>query len=506
MKGIRQVNENKWIYERLGEGYRALAGRVTAGRAALFLAAILLLGGFLYGYYRSGPGGGEAPLLFAVEKGEFIVKITEIGELDALDSVTVSAQIDLPVVYLAPEGARVAKGDLLVRFDAAKYEVALEDSKAALQVARADLRKAETDLEAQRQRLLAEVSRSETEVRLAQLALNELKKRPLPDELAKAELEFERARVAYDNAKRKMEVLPGLAEKGFITRDTLEKAELDLVEAGANMQLAQFNLKSVKEGAKAQELEQATIRLEQGKFELEKARKSMDSQLLSYKAAVSREEANVGKAGKLVEKAAVSLNRGVIHAPREGLVVYARTEAKDASKVQLGMIPFEGQPLIYLPDLSVMVAKTEVSEFDIGKVRTGSPVEIRPEAYPGVVFHGEVSRIGNLARAKLSPSGTVTGNKVFDVMVKIRETDPRLKPGLTATLDIIAHRQKDAVFVPLSAIARQGEGTVVHVFEAGRMEARKVTLGPSNESSVIILEGLRPGEKAALNLPAPGRR
>jgi HlyD family secretion protein len=481
------------------------AGRVSGKRAALVLAAIVLLAGALYVYFRPAPGA-EAPLLFTVGEGDFTVKITELGELDALDSATVSAQIDLPVIYLAPEGATVAKGDLLVRFDAAKYEVALEDSKAALMVARADHRKARTDLEAQRQRLLAEVSRFETEVRLAQLVLDALKAKPLPDELARAELEFERTRGAYENAKSKMDVLPGLAEKGFITRDTLEKGALDLVEARANMQLAQFNLNKVKEGATPQELEEVRIRLEQGKYELERAKMSMNAQLQSFKAAVSREEANVGKAGQLVEKAEVSLKRGVIHAPREGLVVYARTEGREAAKVQLGMIPFEGQPLIYLPDLSAMVANTEISEFDIGKVTLGTPVEVRPEAYPGVVFQGEVLRIGNLARARRSAAGGATGIKVFDVTVKIRETDPRLKPGLTATLDIIAHRQKDAVFVPLAAVARRGEEAVVHVFRDGRLEARKVTLGPSNENSVIITEGLQPGETAALSLPPPGRR
>jgi HlyD family secretion protein len=481
------------------------AGRVSGRRAAVLLAAIVLLSGALYVYFRPAPGA-EAPLLFTVAKGDFTVKITELGELDALDSITASAQIDLPVIFLAPEGTRVAKGDLLVRFDAARYEASLGDSKAALQVARADRQKAQMDLEAQRQRLLAEISRFETEVRLAELALNELRKKPLPDELARAELEFERARVAFDNAQSKMEVLPALAEKGFITKDTLEKGVLDLVEARANRQLAQFNLSKVKEGATAQELAQAGIRLEQGKFELEKARKSMESQMQSFQAAVSREEANVGKAGQLVEKAEVSLKRGTIHAPRDGLVVYARTEGMDAAKVQLGMIPFEGQPLIYLPDLSAMVANTEVSEFDIGKVKLGSPVEIRPEAYPGVVFHGEVSKIGSLARAKLNPAGGATGIKVFAVTVKIRETDPRLKPGLTAALDIIAHRQKDAVFVPLAAVARGGEEAVVHVFRDGRLEARKVTLGPSNENSVIITEGLQPGETAALSLPPPGRR
>lgn len=499
--------DKKRIVEILNALYARFANRLSARRLTVVAVLVVLAGVALSWHFRQAPGV-EAPLLYEVKKGEFTVKITELGELDALDSVTISAQIDQPVIYLAPEGAKVAKGDLLVRFDAAKYEVALEDSNAALQVARADQRKAETDLEAQRQRLLAEVSRFDTEVRLAQLTLAELRKKPLPDELAKAEMEHEKARAAFENARKKMEVLPGLAAKGFITRDTLEKAELDHLEAKANLQVAEFNRKTVAAGATAQELEQAGIRLEQAKFDLQKAKEQMASQLQSYRAAVDRERANVERAAKLVDKATVSLNRSILSAPRDGLVVYARAEGKEgkeAAKVQLGMIPFEGQPLIYLPDLGAMVVNCEISEFDIGKVKPGTPVEVRPEAYPGTVFAGTVFRIGNLARMKRTPAGDATGNKAFDVTVKIAQADPRLKPGLTATLDIIAYRQQDAISVPLSAIAGQKEQPLVYVSGKGKIEARRVTLGPSGEQSVIVTAGLQPGEKVVLNYPAARR-
>jgi HlyD family secretion protein len=62
-------------------------------------------------------------------------------------------------------------------------------------------------------------------------------------------------------------------------------------------------------------------------------------------------------------------------APRDGLVVYVKAGGeKSAEKVQLGMIPFEGQPIIYLPDISTMVADTEANEIDIGKVTVGVPL------------------------------------------------------------------------------------------------------------------------------------
>lgn len=88
--------------------------------------------------------------------------------------------------------------------------------------------------------------------------------------------------------------------------------------------------------------------------------------------------------------------------------------------------------------------------------------------------------------------------------MKIEEKDPRLKPGLTAALDIIVDRQDDVISVPLPAVvSRKGEH---HVFvsHAGRVEERKVVLGPSNEQSIIVQKGVRPGEQLVLGVPPSG--
>jgi HlyD family secretion protein len=233
----------------------------------------------------------------------------------------------------------------------------------------------------------------------------------------------------------------------------------------------------------------------------------MESQLQSFQAAIVREKANVGRSEKLIDKAEVKLRSTELRAPRDGLVVYARAGGESSlAKVQPGMIPFEGQPLIYLPDLSTMVVDTVVNEVDIGKVKEGGPVEVRLEGFPGAVFHGSVMKIGSLAKLKQSPTGDVTGIKAFDVTVLIEEKDPRLKPGLTATIDIIVDHRVDVVSIPLSAVDfRNGEGTVF-VADGQMIAERKVDLGPSNEQHVVVEDGLRPGEQVLLTPSLPVRQ
>jgi HlyD family secretion protein len=487
-----------------GPGAQTSRSRTGVKRAAMLMLVVAVGGAAFYRYTRATPEV-KAAASVAVTKGTFTVKLSELGQLRALESITISAQKDLPIIYLIPEGTYAKEGDALVRFDASKYEAVVEEMTAALEMAQAEARKAQQDLEAQRQRLLAEGARFEVEARLAQFDLDDLKQKPLPDELERARMELEKAKAAFDNAEKKRSLLPEFVEKGFITKSALEEAELKFIEARANLQSAQFNFDKVSAGATPQELEKANVRLRQARFALEKSQSGMKSQLQAFEAAVEREKANVQKSKKLIKSAEVKLNLTELEAPKDGLVVYATLGGeKSGEKVQLGMIPYQGQPILYLPDLSTIVADTEVNEIDIGKVQVDGPVEVRLEAYPGVVFHGRVLQIGSLAKFKQSHSGPASGIKVFDVTVKIEEKDPRLKPGLTTTLDFIVERQEDVVSIPLAAVmSRQGEHLAL-VANGGKIEERKVVLGSSNEHYVIIAKGLYPGEQVLLNAHLSG--
>jgi len=464
------------------------------------------LGTASYWYTRPVPEA-QVPATFAAEKRDVTIKLSVLGELRALDSATISAQnLGIPIIYLIPEGTHVQQGDLLVRLDPSRYEVAFEESRATLQVAQADRQKAEKDLEALRQRLLAEIARFEAEIYLAQLDLEDLKKKPLPDELENARFELEKAKTTFDFAEKRRNLLPELVDKGYIPRSMVEEAELKYVETKATLQSTQFMFNKVAAGATRAELDRAQLRLKQAQFALDKARSGMQAQLQAFEATVEREQANVERAKSLIETAKVKLKRTELHAPREGLVVYALVgREKAGEKVQPGMIPLDGQPILYLPDLSTMVADTEVNEIDLGKIKKGGPVEVRLETYPETVFQGKILYISSLAQIKRGQTGTTSGVKVFDVTVQIEGKDPRLRPGLTANLDIIVDQQQDVISVPLSAVVSHKGAQVVFVFDAGKPEERKVVLGPSNAHNVIVREGLRSGELVLLD-PSPLER
>ena len=92
----------------------------------------------------------------------------------------------------------------------------------------------------------------------------------------------------------------------------------------------------------------------------------------------------------------------------------------------------------------------------------------------------------------------------FEAYVLIKDMDSRLKPGLTASLDIITYDQEDQISVPLVAVIRRGDRHFVRVVSRGKTEEREVEVGESNDFSVVVEKGLRAGEKVAVDFSKTG--
>jgi HlyD family secretion protein len=351
-----------------------------------------------------------------IKKGPVTIKISTSGELRAQDQVVISAVTDKQILWLKPEGSWVEENDTLIVFESEKYILSRGEAESGVMMAKADLVRAQSDLEAMQ---------------------------------AKEEA-----------AKKNLETLPELVQKGFIQASEYEEAQLSYLE--------------------------------------------LKSKVRSLRASLQASEANVARAERGLEQQERKLRQGVVLAPRAGLVVYAMSgDIENQKKISLGMIPFEGQDLMFLPDISSMMVDTEISEVDLAKVKNQMPVEIRLDAYPDMVFKGEVTYIADLAKRKISRiTGRPTGAKVFDVTIKVLDEDRRLKPGLTATLDIIVDRYGDVLAIPLEAIFLDDhDQTIAFVKNDGNIEIRRVTIVESNDRVAVVKEGLQESEEVLLGRP-----
>ncbi len=265
-------------------------------------------------------------------------------------------------------------------------------------------------------------------------------------------------------------------------------------DARASYRLAELWLEQYKFEADVK-VEEGKLHLLQSKLALERAETQLKAQMQIDSAEVRSLELKIRQEEIDLQKMLHEKERLTITAPAPGLVVYKKTwRGGEMSKIQIGDTPWRGQALIELPDLSVMLVETTVNEVDVSKIGVGLPAEIKLEAYPDPTFHGEVIDVASLARSEEG----LTGAKVFDVLVRIKGSNPILKPGMSAKVRIIVDRIPDRVWVPIEALFNRGDRMVVYEKAGSDWREVEVEIGPRNDDFVVIESGIEAGASVAL--------
>lgn len=177
-----------------------------------------------------------------------------------------------------------------------------------------------------------------------------------------------------------------------------------------------------------------------------------------------------------------------VSSPFSGTVV-----EKDAS---LGEMVSPEQKLFTVADLSEVWIWVDVFEKDLGRVHLDDGVSVEVDAYAGETFEGKVTFLG----------GSVdSGTRTVRARLAIDNHDGRLRPGMFARVRLSdphagpAGGETLVPVVPESALQRQGEEQVVFV-QAGerQFQRREVRLGKRSGGLVEVLDGLKPGERVAV--------
>jgi HlyD family secretion protein len=96
-------------------------------------------------------------------------------------------------------------------------------------------------------------------------------------------------------------------------------------------------------------------------------------------------------------------------------------------------------------DITKMNITADISEADIGQVRTGQDVEFGVDAFPNEVFHGKVSQV------RKSP--TTTQNVVtYQTIIDVNNPEQKLFPGMTADVSILVLERHGVLKVPNAAL------------------------------------------------------
>ena len=208
--------------------------------------------------------------------------------------------------------------------------------------------------------------------------------------LVNAQANLERQKAAVEDATTKLTRARELAN-----RSLLPKADLDAADATAKPAQAQL--------------------------------KSMESQIVQAKAAVN--------------KAQVDIDHTVITAPIDGIVI-----SRNVDKGQTVASSMQAPTLFVIAaDLTKMQVNANIDESDVGRMRPGQLVHFRVDAYPTEQFAGTVAQV------RLNPT-TVQNVVTYSTVIDVPNPDLKLKPGMTANVNIEVARRQNVLRVPNAAL------------------------------------------------------
>lgn len=240
------------------------------------------------------------------------------------------------------------------------------------------------------------------------------------------------------------------------------------------------------------------------------------------KAEVEAAQFSVKSAEASVEEAREQLTKTRIYAPVAGTVSALNVEKGERV---VGTNMYAGTEMMVIADLGVMEVQAEVNENNIVKVSLNDTALIEVDAYLHVKLKGVVTEIANSAKVTGSAIDQVTN---FDVKILLlpesyaglidstsRNYYP-LRPGMSATVDILTHRRENVISVPIGAVTTRTSATktkdstnrsnlalptsdkrveVVFVHADGRARQVEVKTGIQDNTSIEIAEGLTIGDE-----------
>ena len=195
--------------------------------------------------------------------------------------------------------------------------------------------------------------------------------------------------------------------------------------------------------------------------------------------------AQVSSAEANLEQAREDLSRTVITAPMPGTITALVVEE---GEMVLGTQMMMGTQIMAVSDLSRMEVEVDVDETDVVSVVVGQEAEVEVDAIPDTLLAGRVTEIAN-AGTTLG-AGTQMEVTNFAVKVELIDSDPRLRPGMSATVDIITETKEDVLFIPIQALtARRYEDLAVSNEREGSSGGNERTAGDEEYVEVVFVIG-----------------
>jgi len=354
---------------------------------------------------------------------------------------------DPRIVYVAPrvagrisalvvkEGDEVRAGDLVALLDSRDLEQDANEARAGVDLAEANLRKLQIG------------SR--------------------PEEIAEARARYQAVALASQRAERELARTKSLFDSGVVSPQAFDQSQTESQISARNLDAAHQALAAVEAGPRSEEIGAARAALAAAQARWQSA---------SHRLGYTRVVAPV--AGRVLRK---FRNVGDFVSP-------------DAAHIEAYETVAIGSPVVSLAEVGQQEISADINETDIAKITIHQSVEMAPNAYPGEVFQGSVTRV--------SPRADRNKNTV-EVRVTIEKAARVLPYDMSVKLSFLAQPEargaRDGTSIPAGAVVEKGGKRWVFVAVNSRAALRAVEVGRREGERVRVIGGLADGDRVIVS-------
>ena len=451
----------------------------------------------------AGPTTSPSPSPHVVAKGRLALKVEAAGTF--LPTAPLEVRVrpsayngDLTIVAAAPNGAAVKKGDTILQIDPADLNRDLDGARNDLVAARAALTKAEADVEMGAKADALALKVSENSARKAAADLKWWDELTGPHMLEQSELGLRQTRAYMEDQQDELEQLKAMYKTEDLTGAT---ADIVLKRAVRQYEIAKINVKLQEAQArKTREYDQPQSRLPL-EFAVEQTGNSLAQlRITQAHAKVTRETAlktaqlGLAAAEKRVADLEKDLAQLTVQAPADGVVLYGQVgegslTPTDPKSLRPGEKLAPGGTVMVLFTPGSLRLGFDLPESKLAWVKPGMRAKVTPLAWPELTYDGTAAAPPVLCKS------AGPGEQVFPMSIELIGIDPKILPGMKASVKIDAGQGEEVVLVPAPAVK---DGKVRVRTKDGKEEEREVVTGRADGESIEIRQGLTAGEEILL--------
>jgi HlyD family secretion protein len=317
-------------------------------------------------------------------------------------------------------------------------------------------------------------------------------------------------------ARISAEIKKILVKEGEAVKQGQLLAELDRERYLAYVEQVQSQMSSAKAAVKKAEADYARV-------------KNLFDKNLSSQSDLDAAEANKQSAASNLDQTRASLKQADddleklrLLSPIDGIVTKLY---KEAGEIAVGS-QFSADIIMNVANLNDMEVLSEIDENEVVLVHIGDNTSIEVDAIPDTTFKGRVTEIAHMATTR--GSGTQEQVTNFEVKIGVTSNVEKLRPGMSATVDILTETRPNVVYIPIQSVtardlkadslkaneskknkksvpagnesssekeSKKVMTEVVFVVDGGTVKMVPVTTGISDDNNIEILSGLTEGQK-----------